>query len=903
VTARFPTLQTVFLLAGQWRIALLAALFYAIAGAAGWLFSAAGIISWAWPAGGVAFAAIWHYRRPALPGIWAGAFLIESLHSGSWIFGLLTATGALVPGLVTLALMRGVRAGDLFDRPAHVFRFIAYAGGIGPLLSSLIGALALHWVDNGDWSRFLAQWRNWWFGDAIGVLLFAPPLLTLGLWRELDWSWFRRLELLALFAGVLLYCGMLSFIHVVFAGIPLSLLIMPFVIWGALRFNFAVGSAVVLIVALWSMVGAALTQGSHIEPDPLVNLIYVQIFLIATACISLAVGATIAAQNAAIIAQRTTLAQLRDSEDRFRVTFEQAGVGVALIGLDFRWQMVNQRLCSILGYSRDELLQLDARELLQSEERQLRISERDRVASAGLEQYSMDKRVLVKSGETIWCSIYATVVRDAHGEPKYYASVIEDISDRKRAEAAVERMALYDALTGLPNRRLLLDRLRLALPNAQRTGQHGALLFIDLDRFKVLNDAHGHSVGDLLLVQAAERMQRALRAEDTVARLAGDEFIVLLQNLDGDAAAATTTAGAIAENLRALLQVRFMLGDIAHNVSASIGVTLFPGEGKGFQTEGFPRQSFSGAHEGECRPADAAESLLKEADIAMYRAKQQGANAVCFYAPEMQTAAELRLGLERSLRQAIVGNQLRLFVQPQVNVSREIVGAEVLLRWLHPERGMIAPATFIPIAEESGLIVEIGSWVLRGAAQLARQINQERPGVSISVNVSPRQFRERDFVEHVQEVVAEAGADPRWLVLEITEGIIISDFADTVRKMSLLQEMGFRLSIDDFGTGYSSLSYLKKLPVHELKIDRSFVDGLPHDADDVALVETILSTARHFGLDVVAEGVETEAQFEFLGQRECRLYQGYHFGYPDDPARYFPFLGTGPFLDRNARVG
>jgi EAL domain-containing protein (putative c-di-GMP-specific phosphodiesterase class I) len=226
---------------------------------------------------------------------------------------------------------------------------------------------------------------------------------------------------------------------------------------------------------------------------------------------------------------------------------------------------------------------------------------------------------------------------------------------------------------------------------------------------------------------------------------------------------------------------------------------------------------------------------------------------------------------------------------------------EVLLRWSHPERGVISPATFIPIAEESGLIVEIGAWVLREAAQLACRISRHRPGVSISVNVSPRQFRERDFVERVRTIVAEAGVDPRLLVLEITEGIIISDFADTVQKMAMLEAMGLRLSIDDFGTGYSSLSYLKQLPVHELKIDRSFVDGLPGDADDVALVETILSTARHFGLDVVAEGVETEAQFEFLRQRACRLYQGYHFGRPDEPARYFPFLGKGGRSPNKAR--
>jgi diguanylate cyclase (GGDEF)-like protein/PAS domain S-box-containing protein len=544
-----------------------------------------------------------------------------------------------------------------------------------------------------------------------------------------------------------------------------------------------------------------------------------------------------------------------------------------MIALDNTWLMMNQRLCDIFGYSRAELLQFASPERLLVEDDPIRADENVRMPSSGFEQYRIDKRLRRKDGAVIWCSLYTTVVCDSSSTAKYYSVMVEDISERKRAEAAVERMALYDSLTKLPNRRLLLDRIKQALPAARRNHLFGALLFIDLDRFKVLNDAHGHSVGDLLLVQTAERMQNMVRAEDTVARLAGDEFVVLLQNLNQDESAATADASSIAENLRQALQAPFRLGELTHHLSASIGVTLFPKDG------------------------DLPEDLLKEADIAMYRAKQRGANDVCFYAPEMQAAAELRLSLERALRLAIGENQLRLFLQPQVNSEREIVGAEVLLRWLHPERGMIAPGTFIPIAEDSGLIVEIGDWVLRAAAELAWRINQQLQNISISVNVSPRQFRERDFVDRVRQIVSEVGADPRQMVLEITEGVVISDFADTIHKMAELKAMGFRLSIDDFGTGYSSLVYLKRLPLHELKIDRSFVAELPDDASDVMLVETILSTAEHFGLEVVAEGVETQAQFEFLRQRKCQLYQGYYFGYPDEPARYFPFL------DNNARLG
>lgn len=561
---------------------------------------------------------------------------------------------------------------------------------------------------------------------------------------------------------------------------------------------------------------------------------------------------------AAIVVQRSREAQrLRDSEASLRITFEQAAVGVAEIGMDGRMRRVNQRFCDIAGYSEKELLSPGFGRLTYPDDRAITLSARQQLLN-GRDSVSFEQRYVRRGGQVVWVRVWWSLVRESGGEPVHFIAVVEDISERKRAEAEIERLALYDTLTDLPNRRLFLDGLNRALHAAQRNGLFGALLFIDLDHFKHLNDARGHHAGDMLLRQVALRLRHGSREEDTVARLGGDEFVILLENIGDSVDSATASAGAVAEKVRQALIAPFSLegGAYEHHVFASIGVTLFPKAGS------------------------SADELVKEADTAMYRAKASGRNRICFYAPEMQRAAELRLSLERDLRAAIGTDQLFLMLQPQRHVDGELACAEALLRWNHPQRGAIAPATFIPVAEESGLIVPLGEWVLSEAARLSRQLDGADNEVEIAVNVSPRQFREADFVERVAAILAERGADPRRLLLEITEGVVMADVDDAIAKMAQLERMGIRLSIDDFGVGYSSLSYLKRLPLHELKIDRTFVSDLPGDSNDVAIVETILAMAGHLQLDVVAEGVETEAQYAFLKARGCRFFQGYHIAMP-----------------------
>lgn len=434
---------------------------------------------------------------------------------------------------------------------------------------------------------------------------------------------------------------------------------------------------------------------------------------------------------------------------------------------------------------------------------------------------------------------------------------ITDITERKRAEDVTHRLAYFDALTGLPNRRMLIDRLEHAIGSLQRTGQKGALFFIDLDNFKHINDARGHSVGDALLQQVALRLGSLLRHDDTVARLGGDEFVVQIGNLGTHTDTAALQARAVAEKVREVLESRYDLDGVAYNSSGSIGITVFP------------------------RGNEGVDDLLREADTAMYRAKAAGRNRIEFFEAGMQTEVEERLAIEHDMQDGIEAGQFDVHIQPQVAADGVVVGGELLLRWTHPVRGVVPPNQFIPLAEESALILRLGDFVLQRACEALAQLQRNGHTLALSVNVSPRQFRRADFVSRVRDALSRAGARADGLILEVTEGLLIDNWSDTVARMDELVALGLRFSIDDFGTGYSSLAYLKKLPLYELKIDRTFVRDTPDDPNDTAIVEAILSVSRHLGLRVVAEGVETREQAEFLRSRGCDCLQGYFFGKPE----------------------
>ncbi|GAB1385978.1 hypothetical protein MASR1M59_11260 [Melaminivora sp.] len=448
--------------------------------------------------------------------------------------------------------------------------------------------------------------------------------------------------------------------------------------------------------------------------------------------------------------------------------------------------------------------------------------------------------------------------------------VYHDVTELRQAAAEIELLAFYDPLTGLPNRRLLLRRIDEACAATERSGEHGALLFIDLDRFKTLNDTLGHEMGDLLLQQVGHRLQAGVRSGDVVARLGGDEFVVALLHLPPDLALATEQARTVAGQILGLLARPYTLGEQIHHSSASVGVTLFS------------------------QNSQAALEILKQADIAMYEAKAQHGNVLRFYDPAMQTVLHQRASLLADLKQALPLQQFRLHLQPQFDAHGRLLGAEALLRWQHPERGLVPPGLFIPVAEDSDLILAIGQWVLVSACELLVrwQADARLARLHLSVNVSARQFRQADFPALVGQCLEASGARAQRLELELTETLVLEDVNDTIAKMHQLRARGVRFALDDFGTGYSSLAYLTRLPLHRLKIDRSFVQQLGESPSDDVVVQTILGMARNLDLEVVAEGVETPRQHAFLQAHRCAIYQGYLFARPM-PIEEFETLARG----------
>ncbi len=467
----------------------------------------------------------------------------------------------------------------------------------------------------------------------------------------------------------------------------------------------------------------------------------------------------------------------------------------------------------------------------------------------------LDRR---KNGEVFPAWLTITGVAAPDGTLTHYVGSFFDITDRKKAEQDIHQLAFYDPLTKLPNRRLLLDRLQHALASSARSGRYGAIMFIDLDNFKIINDTKGHDCGDLLLIEAARRLQSCVREGDTVARLGGDEFVVMLEDIKGEVKHAAALADEVGEKILATLNLPYLIKDHALHSTASIGINLFVDRGT------------------------SADDLLKYSDIAMYQAKASGRNALRFFDPEMQNILEARTTLEADLHQALAGQQFKLYYQAQVDDTGRIHGAESLIRWIHPQRGMVSPAQFIPIAEESSLILDIGQWVLDTACrQLALWSNDEqKSGLVIAVNVSAQQFKSRGFVDNVAATMREHHIDPSRLKLELTESVVLDDLNDIVTKMHALKALGIGLSMDDFGTGYSSLSYLKQLPLNQLKIDQSFVRDIVTDLGDATMVRTIIDMAHNFRISIIAEGVETEAQLTFLKQHGCLAYQGYLFSKP-----------------------
>ena len=507
------------------------------------------------------------------------------------------------------------------------------------------------------------------------------------------------------------------------------------------------------------------------------------------------------------------------------------------------------------GYRREEVLGHSMR-LLGGDETDPAELGRILDAMARKTAASAELVIYTKEGAPFWVEMEIVPFADDGGNNTHWVVVARDITERRKSATDIHRLAFFDVLTGLPNRRLLVERINLLLVGARSGHDFGALMFIDLDHFKFINDARGHATGDALLRSAAARLDGLVRAGDTVARLGGDEFVVLLGHLGRDLAGATQAAMAIAEKIRAALTQAFVIDGQPYHAPASIGVALLGRDGQ------------------------TAHDLLREADTAMYSAKAGGRNSVAFYEDSMRTEVERRLTLERELAAALGTEALSMQAQLQVASDGSPVGAELLMRWTRTDGSSVAPDVFIPLAESNGLIVPLGHWALRQACLCWLELQRAGHAMPLSVNVSPTQFRQPDFVAQVRDVIAESGVPPTQLILEVTEGLLVDHMEGTIGRMVELAAMGIRFSIDDFGTGYSNLGYLKRMPLYELKIDKSFIRDTPGDANGTAIVQSILAMASHLGLRVVAEGVETPAQARFLAANGAPFMQGYLYARP-----------------------
>ncbi len=555
------------------------------------------------------------------------------------------------------------------------------------------------------------------------------------------------------------------------------------------------------------------------------------------------------------ITERRTVAEaLHEAERRYRSIFEHATEGIFQTTCDGRYLHANPALARIYGYDTPEQLVATLRSIQQD----LYVDPARRQQFVALMQaqgkvVGFESQVYRRDGSVIWISENARAVHGPDGGLQFYEGTVSDITERKQYETALRYQATHDVLTGLPNRTLLLERLGEALRQAERDGRMVALAFIDLDQFKLINDTLGHLAGDALLTEVAARLRRSVREADTIARLGGDEFVLVCTQMHNE--------DEITRSMQRVLQAvsqPWSAGGRNFSLGCSIGISLYPRDGR------------------------SAETLLKHADAAMYKAKEAGRNNFQFFMPELNRRAVERLELESSLRGALERDEFLLHYQPRVTLETgDVVGVEALVRWRVPGRGLVSPARFIPVAEETGLILPIGEWVLRTAC--AQAVSWQQLGwrpVKVSVNISPRQFREEGLADLVARVLAETRLEARWLELELTESLVMHEPERFASMLHDLKGLGVEIAVDDFGTGYSSLNHLKRFPVDWLKIDQSFVRDLTTDRDDASIVQAIISLGHELGLGVVAEGVETRQQLDFLRDHGCDQVQGYYLGMP-----------------------
>lgn len=795
-----------------------------------------------WAPAGIALAALLIFGYRLWPGVALGALAVNLATSGSVAASGLIAVGNTAEVLVAAWLINRFAFGrQVFERAHSTFLFALFAA-MGAALAAVIGVTGLVWNGLAAWTDYGVVWFTWWLGDISGALLVTPAIL---LWVNSGLRWGHgRIAETIVFSLAVVVLGLLVFggwSRLSVSNYPVQFLILPGVLWFAYRFGPREAATAVLVLAGMAIAGIFEGHGPFGGYPSTESFLLTQGFMSVVAIIGLMLATAVAEHRHAADTQRWLATIVESSTD--------AIIGKTLDGTILSWNQGAERM---YGYTAQEVVGKPASILVPAyrfdELPQLleRIARGERV-----EHYETTRRC--KDGRRINVSLTISPIKDADGVIRGASAIERDITERRRTEERIRFLAQHDALTGLPNRILFSDRIAQAIVQARRNREQLGVLFLDLDGFKHINDSLGHQVGDRVLRMTARRLQRCVRDGDSVARLGGDEFVISLPSLS-ESSDAMMIAGKVLESLRE----PFVVEQHELHLSGSVGISVYPSDG------------------------DDAESLMRAADIAMYHAKEKGRNNYQFFTSGLNEAAQRRLMIANRLHQAWQRGELAVDYQPQVDLeSNRIFSTEALLRWHQSDIGHISPNEFVRVAEETGLIAPIGEWVLRQACeQLRRWRTAGFSDLRVAVNLSPQQFRRPGFADLVRDILHDARLSPELLEMEITEGVLMTQSAENLAILEQLAETGVRLAVDDFGTGYSSLSYLQRFPVHTLKIDRSFVDGIGADENDTAIVTAIIAMAHSLRLKVVAEGVETADQAMFLRSHGCLAAQGFFYSKP-----------------------
>lgn len=811
------------------------------------------IVTLIWLPSGIAAGAIMRWGKIALPAIFLAAFLVEislglSISSSAGI-----ASGNTLAPFICAFLLQKFQFNHALIKQRDIALLIG-AAAIGMLASATGGTLTLYLNQLVTNDQISKVWFLWWVGDTVGVLLALPLVLNIHrkslkinkhqLYQVVGW--------LALFV----VCELIitKFVPSLNRQLMLSIfLILPALVWASMYFGIVGGSLVVIILSVIGVIIASNGYGSFYSVNGNEGIFSLWMLMVTLVIIMLLISVLQSERKLVEIA-------LLQNEKQLRSVINGALDGIVTIDENGALVEFNPAAERIFGYKKEQVIGKSLAEVIippssrdahQSKHREFVLTGRKHIFDRRLELIAM------RSDGTEF-PVELTITALKEDGISLVTGFIRDISQQKKAQQEIENFAYYDTLTGLPNRRLLIDRFQRACLSSKRTRTHCALIFADLDHFKSLNDTKGHDAGDRLLIEVANRIQQTVRAGDTVARLSGDEFVIIIENLDGLANIAYSQTNEVAQKLLMELNKTYVFDLFEFNTTASLGIALFNSEQFTF------------------------EDLLRHADTAMYQAKSADRNTFRFYDELTQENIEREHVLDSALHNALKNEEIYLNYQGIVNDQQEIVAAEVLLRWSHPTLGAISPGEFIPIAEKSNQIIKIGSWVLVQACQQLKawESSEKLSKIRLSVNISAKQFLYIHFVHELRDLIKRTGINADLLKLELTETAVIENIDDVIDKMNILRGLGVRIALDDFGMGQSSLVYLKKLPIMQIKINRSFVNDMLSDSNDLAIIQMILAIGQTIQCNIVAEGVEKIEQFEMLKRLGCHYFQGFYFSKP-----------------------